>query len=105
MFKIPVSSHYREHPSFEDERLHFDGVIRLTCPECNKETIRDGTDWVYCPEKLKRMPVQCAHCDKDDYIFEIKDIRDGCVFIENVVPEWKVVFEERVVSYREIAND
>ena len=56
MFKIPVYSHYRDVPSYEDKRIHFDGHIELTCPSCKKEFTAEGNDFIYCPEDFPQRP-------------------------------------------------
>ena len=45
---------------------------------------------------------ECDHCYEEDYILEIKDIRDGYVYLENIKPEWKVKFMKKIVTYEEV---
>ena len=105
MFKIPVYSHYRDVPSYEDKRIHFDGVIHFTCPNCKKESTSEGNDFIYCPTDFPQRSHECDHCYEEDYILEIKDIKDGYVYLENIKPEWKVKFMKKIVTYEEIKEE
>ena len=60
---------------------------------------------LFIVQKIFHSALECHHCFEEDYILEIKDIRDGFVFLENIKSEWAVKFMKKIVTYEEIKED